>query len=188
VLSEARQARPELHALRTLEQVRQHLLTARRGAELPKINANAGVLYARPNQRYVPPVDEWKTTWDVGVTVSWSPNDFALAYTQATDAQTDLRQVREDRRLLEQGIAIEAASAVTGHRTAAEDIQAKTQTLEGARRYEADQRALLLAGAATPNDVLLAQRDLLAASLDWVNAYIAGRIAQAALLKTALAP
>ena len=61
--------------------------------------------------------------------------------------------------------------------------QAGPQQLEAARRYEADQRALLLAGAATPNDLLLAQRDLLAASLDWVNAFIAGRVAQAALLK-----
>ena len=71
-----------------------------------------------------------------------------------------------------------------GHRYAAEQIIERTQALDAARRYEADQRALLLAGAATPNDVLLAQRDLLTASLNWLNAFIAGRVAQAALLKT----
>jgi outer membrane protein TolC len=150
---------------------------------LPKLQANAGVLYANPNPRYIPPLEEWRTTWDVGVNVVWSPNDSVLAYTQATDAETDLKMVREDRRLIEQGIAVEAASAVASHRTAAEGISAKRQQLEAARRYEADQRALLLAGAATPNDVLLAQRDLLAASLQWVDSFIAGRIAQAALTK-----
>lgn len=182
-LVEARQARPELQALQTLEQVREHLVRARRGGMAPKLNATAGVLRANPNQRYIPAKDEYRTTWDVGVSLSWSPNDFANAYTQGSEADVDLRIVREDKRLTEQGIAVEVTSAVTSHRTAVQDIQAKTQTLEAARRYEADQRALLLAGAATPNDVLLAQRDLLAASLDWVNAFIAGRIAQAALLK-----
>jgi outer membrane protein TolC len=41
----------------------------------------------------------------------------------------------------------------------------------------------LLAGAATPNDVLLAERDLTQASLDWIDSFIQGRVAQAALLK-----
>lgn len=183
VLSTARGTRPELLALQQLEEGRTNLLRARRGAELPKLEATAGVLRGRPNQRFVPQKDEWRTTWDVGVAVKWSPNDAIYAHTQANDAETDLATVRQDRRLIEQGIAIEAVSAVTGHRAAVEDIRAKTASLEAARRYEADQRALLLAGAATPNDVLLAQRDLLAASQLWVDAFIAGRVAQAALLK-----
>jgi outer membrane protein TolC len=41
----------------------------------------------------------------------------------------------------------------------------------------------LLAGAATPNDVLEAERDLIQAALEWVDSFIQGRIAQAALLK-----
>ena len=183
VITTAMQRRPELLALSKLEKAREHLIRARKGAQYPKLQASAGVLRANPNQRFVPLDDVWKTTWDVGVNVTWSPNDAVLAHTQVTDAETDLKMVREDRRLLEQGIAIESASAVTSHRTAVEGIIAKTQQLEAARRYEADQRALLLAGAATPNDLLLAQRDLLAASLQWVDAFIAGRIAQAALTK-----
>jgi outer membrane protein len=183
VLGEARRTRPELLALENTIDARQKLLRSRKGAQYPKLQVTGGDNYANPNQRYIPPVKAWKNTWDVGVNIAWSPNDTALAYTQAQDAETDLKSVYEDKRLLEQGIAVEAASAVTNHRTAAQTIVAKTQQLEAARRYEADQRALLLAGAATPNDLLLAQRDLLAASLDWVNAFIAGRVAQAALLK-----
>lgn len=183
VLSTAREQRPELLALRKLESARELLLRARKGAQLPKVQANGGVLRANPNPRWIPADDIWKTTWDVGVSIAWSPNDAVFAHTQVTDAETDLRLVREDRRLIEQGIAVEAAAAVTSHRTAAEGIVAKTQQLEAARRYEADQRALLLAGAATPNDVLLAQRDLLGASLQWVDSFIAGRIAEAALMK-----
>lgn len=183
VLGEARKTRPELLALANTIEARQKLLNAKKGAQYPRLSATFGDTYANPNQRYVPPQKEWHNTWDVGATVAWSPNDTAIAYTQAQDAANDLKSAYEDKRLIDQGIAIEAATAVTNHRTAAQTITAKTQQLEAARRYEADQRALLLAGAATPNDLLLAQRDLLAASLDWVNAFIAGRVAQAALLK-----
>jgi outer membrane protein len=183
VRNEAKASRPELLALNTLVKARQALLRARKGAQYPKIVGRGSALYASPNPRYVPPTADWHDTYEAGIAVSWSPNDFALAYVQATDAETDLKTVYEDQRAFEQGIVVESASAVTGHRTAAETISSTQQALEAARRYEADQRALLLAGAATPNDVLLAQRDLLAASLNWVNAFIAGRIAQAALLK-----
>ncbi|MET0287504.1 MAG: TolC family protein [Polyangiales bacterium] len=183
VLEEARRTRPELLALANTIEARQKLLNSKKGAQYPKLSATVGDTYANPNQRYIPPLAKWRNTWDVGVTLAWSPNDTAIAYTQAQDAANDLKSAYEDKRLIDQGIAVEAATAVTNHRTAAATITAKTQQLEAARRYEADQRALLLAGAATPNDLLLAQRDLLAASLDWVNSFIAGRVAQAALLK-----
>ena len=50
------------------------------------------------------------------------------------------------------------------------------------RRYE-DQRALMLAGAATPNDVLEAENLLRRAELLWIDAFIHVRMAHAALLK-----
>ncbi|MDB4986182.1 MAG: outer rane efflux protein [Myxococcaceae bacterium] len=183
VRNEAKGARPELLAYNALVEARELNVRAKKGALLPKLNARGDMLYGKPNPRYVPPVNEWKLTGSAGITIGWSPNDTALAYTQTQDAEWDMKTVLEDKRAFELGIVTESATAVTGHRTAAAQINSTTQALEGARRYEADQRALLLAGAATPNDLLLAQRDLLAASLDWVNAFIAGRVAEAALLK-----
>ncbi len=183
VVQEAKTSRPELQALRMLEQARKHFARAKRGAVLPRISAGAGSMYANPNQRYIPLENKWKHTWDVGVTVAWSPNDASYAYTQAQDADTELRMVEEDLRGFEQAIAIESAGAVSGFHAATAAIHAKTEALEAARAYHADQRALLLAGAATPNDVLLAERDLTAAALEWVDAFINGRRAQANLLK-----
>ncbi len=183
VMHIAHETRPELLALRKLKRSREHLLRARRGAEYPQIRATANGYYARPNTRFVPAEDEWKASWDVGVGLTWSPNDSIYAHTQANDAESDLKTVEEDLRLLEQGIAVEAATAVTSHRTASAGIASKTEALAAAQRYYADQRALLLAGAATPNDVLLAERDLIQALLEWVDSFIQARIAQAALLK-----
>jgi len=184
VRSAAKNARPELLALNALVGARQHIVSARKGAQYPKLVGRGGALVASPNPRYIPPTKDIHDTYEAGVTLSWSPYDFAYAHTQVTDAETDLAIVREDKRAFELGILTESTTPVEGHRYAAEQILERTQALDAARRYEADQRALLLAGAATPNDVLLAQRDLLTASLNWLNAFIAGRVAQAALLKT----
>lgn len=183
VVGEAKSSRPELKALRALEQARTHFARARRGSVLPQIHGLGNVYYMNPHQRFMPPVEEFKTTWDVGVRLTWSPNDAAYNYTQAQDAEAELRMVQEDLRNFEQHIAVEAASAVTGIRTAASHIDAATEKLDAARRYYSDQRALMLAGAATPNDVLLAERDLTAAALEWVDAFIEARRAQANLLK-----
>ncbi|MDB4974161.1 MAG: outer rane efflux protein [Myxococcaceae bacterium] len=184
VRSAARGARPELLAYNELLQARELMIRSRKGGMFPKINGRGDLLVGKPNPRYTPPpLNEWKPTASAGITIGWSPNDVVLAYTQTQDAEWDMKTVLEDKRAFELGIVTESAQAVTGHATATAQIESTTQALEGARRYEADQRALLLAGSATPNDLLLAQRDLLAASLNWVNAFIAGREAEAALLK-----
>ncbi len=183
VMRVARESRPELLALRKLKLTREKLLNARRGAEYPQLRGFGNVYYSKPNPRIQPQLNEWRGSWDLGVQLAWSPNDAVYAHTQANDAESDLRVVEEDLRATEQGIAVEAATAVTTHRTASAGITSKTEALNAAQRYHADQRALLLAGAATPNDVLLAERDLVQASLDWVDSFIQARIAQAALLK-----
>jgi outer membrane protein len=183
VRDEAKQSRPELLALRTLKTAREHLLRARKGAQYPQIRGTANAYYSNPNQRVFPQTDQWRGTWDVGVGVVWSPNDAVLAHVQADDAEVDLRMVDEDLRLTEQGIAMEAASAVTNHRAASASIAARTDAFTSAQRNYADQRSLLQAGAATPNEVLVAESELVQAALEYVDSFVQARIAQAALLK-----
>lgn len=182
--AEAKRARPEILALRKLEQVRAYLAKSRRGAQGPKLAAFGNYYYSNPLQRMIPQRNEWNDAWDVGVMLTWSPNDTVFAHTQYKDAMTELASVREDLRLIQDGVLVEATQAVTSHRTAVASVDASTQSLEAARRYQADQRSLMLAGAATPNDVLEAQTLLTRAALEWVDAYINARIAEAALLKT----
>lgn len=181
--ADARRTRPELIALRKLEQARAYLTRAKRGAQYPKLSGFGNFYYANPHPRVIPQTEEWNQSWDVGVMLSWSPNDSIFAHTQYKDALTDLASVREDLRLIEDGISMETAHAVSSHRAAVHHIDAATQTLEAARRYQHDQRALVLAGAATPNDLLLAQVQQTRAALEWVDSYIKVRQAEAALLK-----
>jgi outer membrane protein TolC len=181
---DAKRSRPELLALQKLVEVRSHLARARRGAQLPQLKGFWNGYAANPLPRVVPQQDHWYASWDVGVALTYSPNDSIYAHTQYKDALTDLASVHEDLRLTEDGIAMEAAHAVTTHRTAIANTQAATESLEASRRNRADQRELLLAGAATPNDLFEAQLLLTRAAMEWVDSFISVRIAEAALLKT----
>ena len=55
VRSAARSTRPELLALNALVGARQHIVSARKGAQYPKLVGRGGALVASPNPRYVPP-------------------------------------------------------------------------------------------------------------------------------------
>jgi outer membrane protein TolC len=181
--AEAKRVRPELIALRKLEKARDYLSRAKRGAQYPKLNGFGNIYRANPHPRVIPQDEKWYTSWDYGVMLSWSPNDSIFAHTQYNDALVDLASVREDLRLIEDGISMETAHAVSSHRSAVHATDAATQTLEAARRYQRDQRSLVLAGAATPNDLLLAQVQLTRAALEWVDSFIKVRQAEAAVLK-----
>jgi outer membrane protein TolC len=180
---EAKRIRPEIVALRKLEKARDYLARAKRGAQYPKLNGFGNVYGASPHPRVIPQSEKFYTSWDYGVSLSWSPNDSIFAHTQYNDALTELASVHEDLRLIEDGISMEIAQAVSSHGSAVHHVDSATQVLEAARRYQRDQRSLVLAGAATPNDLLLAQVQLTRAALEWVDAFIKVRQAEAALLK-----
>jgi outer membrane protein TolC len=183
VLGKAQTQRPELLALRTLVGARESFADARRGAQWPQLRGTANVYYANPNPRYFPQQDKFHTTWDMGLALSWSPNDYAYARTQASDAEVDVAIVREDLRAMEDGVELEAAGAVSSHKGAREIMGANILSVDAAKRRYEDQRSLMLAGAATPNDVLEAENLLRRAELLWIEAFIQVRMAHAALLK-----
>jgi outer membrane protein TolC len=183
VTKQALAERPELLALRTVERMRKHTITARKGAQYPRLAGFANGYYANPNQRIFPQQDQWRGTYDVGALLTWSPNDAVQAHLQVSDAESDLADLHSDLQAVEDGIGMEAANAISTLSSAASEVDSSTQVLTASRRYFDDKRALMLAGAATPNDVLQAQTALTRDALSWVDAYVNVRVAQAALLK-----
>jgi outer membrane protein TolC len=58
----------------------------------PQIFLAANYDYARPNQRIIPPKDQWDGTWDVGVTFQWNIWDWYATAHQTAQAEALLRQ------------------------------------------------------------------------------------------------
>jgi outer membrane protein TolC len=183
VLEGALSQRPELRALTAVRRMREREASAKRGGRYPVLSAGANLYYANPNPRIIPPDPTFRTTWDVGLTLSFSPNDFLQNHFQADAAEADLEMIAEDQRALENGIALEVVSAVVDTRTAHERIGAAELSVRASQRHYEDRRALMLAGAATPSDVLEAEQELRRSQLEWVDAHVQSKMAKAALLK-----
>lgn len=149
----------------------------------PQIGVAGGFEESRPNARIVPRVDEWRASWEAGISLTWqifdggrSKADRAAATAQAValerrrddfDAMlgVELRQRRLD---VDSGWAALNASA--------DAIAAATE----ARRVVEER---FKAGVATSTDVLDAQTALLEAELERTRLAAALRLSEARLLR-----
>jgi outer membrane protein len=181
VLARALENRPEVNALRSLVEAREALVQAREAGRYPHLVLSGNLDIANPNQRIVPSVEEFRTSWDANVILSWSPNDLAVAQAQVAQADAELAQARDDLEQIEDGIAIEVAQALATFRASGLAIDAASEGLEAAQLAYRSRRELLAAGAATPSDVLDAETRLRVAQLARLTAHVTRRIAHARL-------
>ncbi|GAB5548010.1 MAG: TolC family protein [Sandaracinaceae bacterium] len=172
LVDRALEQRAEVAALRTLVDARQSVVQARTGTMLPRVSLVGNIETSSPNQRVIPQTTDFYTTWALGASVAWSPNDAAIGYHQVAEAEAELGQVREDLEQLHDGIAIEAAQAVAAHEAAREQINASREAVAAAQLSLDDRREMLRAGVATTTEVTTAQLDLTRAQLELVNAYV----------------
>lgn len=157
-----------------------HALSA---ATRPQVSLLAAVEPSRPNARFVPRVDEWNTSWDVGVNVTWtlwdggrSRADRAVLTAQAGALAARLGDI-------ESGIALEIrqrqldmASARAALAAVAEAVEAATE----ARRVVGER---FTAGVAVSADVLDSDVALLEAELEGTRLQAALRVAEARLVR-----
>lgn len=180
---QARGARSERDALTQRADAARQTGVAAAAAMKPQVGVAAGFEESRPNARIVPRVDDWRHSWEAGISVTWqlfdggkAKADRAAATAQATaierrrddfDAMlgVELRQRRFD---VESGRAALDASAA--------GIAAATE----ARRVVEER---FKAGVATSTDVLDAQTALLEAELERTRLAAALRLSEARLVR-----
>jgi outer membrane protein TolC len=184
LIARALEGRPERTSLIERQQAMQETAEAMLAALRPQIGALLGVEPARPNQRFFPLTERWRTGWDAGINMSWLVFDSgrAKADRAANLAQADAlghrvrdfdAQVSVDvrRRLLD----LEASqAALTASETA---VAAATE----ARRVVVER---FQAGVATSTDVLDADLRQIEAELERLQLHASQRLAEAALLRS----
>lgn len=180
---QARGGRSEREALTQRADAARASGTAAAAALRPQVGVSAGFEESRPNARIVPRVDEWRHSWEAGLTVTWqlfdggkSKADRAVAAAQASalerrrddfDAMlgVELRQRRLD-----------VASGRAALDASAEAVAAATE----ARRVVEER---FRAGVATSTDVLDAETALLEAELERTRLAASLRLNEARLLR-----
>jgi outer membrane protein TolC len=179
LIQAALQNRPDVRALQALVLTHEAAIRAQQGTRYPSLALVGNVDYANPNPRAFPQNDEFQTSWDVSIILSWSLNDTITRSIQVDQARLEATRTQANLAVLEDQIAVQASQASNDFQVALQTIESTRQGVEASREAWRVRRDLLGAGEATPNDVLDAETSLRRAQFAQVDAYIAARIAYA---------
>jgi outer membrane protein TolC len=147
----------------------------------PTVAATGQYLLARPNQRYLPPVDEANDSWLVGVAASWRIFDGSRTKEQVATVQAEQRAVQHDRSELERQILLEIATSRLELESALEAVNSTDTSAAAARAWEEASSERYAAGIAMLSELLDAQADLAAAEMAQVRSRARAWLADATL-------
>jgi outer membrane protein TolC len=150
-------------------------------ARAPQVTGVAAVEPARPNARFVPRTDEWRTSWDLGVSLTWPVWDAGRSRAEQAAALAQADAIAERVREFDELVAIEIRERRMAMATAREALEASAQAVAAASEARRVIEERFAAGVATSTDVLDAQLALLEAELERTELTASLRVAEARL-------
>lgn len=148
----------------------------------PYVTAGASIAEARPNARYVPPVDDWRFSWNASLNVVWPLFDSGRLKAQAAGQRAQADAVDARRADFDALVALDIRQRLleveAGHAALAASAEGIAAAAEARRVVEERFRA----GVATSTEVLDAQVALLEAELERTRLSAALRVSEALLL------
>ncbi|MFI5299325.1 MAG: TolC family protein [Polyangiales bacterium] len=183
--ADARAKRPELQAIVAQIDSAQSSATVASSGMFPQLSAFGDALYANPNQRWAffDPTS-FKFTWDVGLQLTWSPNDVLIASDTRRQLDTVTAQLKGMREQIEDALLLDVVTAFTKVReeeSAVVSAGAQRRAAEEAYRVRVEQ---FHGGVATSSMLIDSESDLTLARLSDLNARVDLRIAHVQLKKS----
>jgi len=137
---------------------------------------------ARPNQRFVPPIDAWHTSWTVDLKFVWPFYDGGRSKAQAAVLKAQASGVDAQRNDLESAIGLEIRQRLLDMRFGRAQINASSEGIAAAAEARRVVGERFAAGVALSSEVLDAQVALLEAQLERSRLYAALRLTEAQLI------
>jgi outer membrane protein TolC len=181
LLQRALDRRLELQVISENASAQRERASAALAAELPRLDASASASYSRPNSRIIPPVDEFRGSWELGVRLSWSPTDLIGSEVGRQVSIARARQLDAQRAELVDGIALEVKSALTSLEESEVRVRTSERALASASESYRVRRELFKNGRATSAELTDAETEWSRAQLDAVSARVDRRIARVKL-------
>lgn len=167
--------------LRALDKTAHSLSEQRRAAKAaayPRLDAFGNAYYANPNPRYVPQQKQWNATWDVGVQLTWTPNDVGSAIASERSLEAQRAKVEAQKAQLGDALRAEVFDSFQAVREAEVAVQTSERGLKAAEEAYRARAELFRFGRASLLEVTDAETDLLRARLEVVNARVGLRVAK----------
>jgi len=175
--------RPELKSMQLRREMSRAGVTAAQGGWYPQIFLAANYEYARPNQRIIPPKDQWDGTWDIGINIQWNIWDWYATGHQTAQAEAALRQSEAGLVQLNDAVALDVAQQYFNAQTALEKVAVASGGREQAQESYRMTSEKYKTGLSSNTDMLDAEIALLQAKLTQTQAVVDYVLASARLRK-----
>jgi outer membrane protein TolC len=175
------EARPEIKGMEFRVKAAESAVTLARSGWYPQIYLSGNYYYARPNQRIVPTVDEFKDTWDVGISVSLDIWNWGTTVHQTNEAQAQLAEAKDVMGQLEDAIHLEVTQSYLNVNESGQRIGVADQAVQEASENYRITNEKFKAGLALNSDLLDAEAGLLQAKWSHIQAMVDHELAQARL-------
>ncbi len=145
---------------------------AARSASYPRLDAFGNAYYANPNPRYVPQEEKWRASWDVGVQLTWTPNDVVLSSASSAAVEARRAEVEAQKAELRDALrseVFESRQALLESEAALATSERRLIAAEEAYRVRAERFRF---GRATQVELTEAEAELLRARLERIDARI----------------
>lgn len=181
LLDAARRLRPELAAIEASGASVDEQRDAAHAGEWPRFDAFANGYLANPSPRVFPQEAKWRATWDVGLQLTWSPNDFAGASPQARALDAKRARLAAERDAFMDAVGDEVTAAVLAMREAEAAVSPAERGLAAAEEAYRVRKELYALGRGTSVELLDAESNVLRARLETIQARIEARVARVRL-------
>lgn len=181
LIERALQARPELLAAQSRIEAARATVRAAEGGWLPQIILNGGLTYARPNPRYQPTRDEFRTTWDFGVQLQFDVWNGGATNDQIAQEQAALAQAEAMYKQLKDNITLDVRRQQLAVSRAEEKVRVAALGIEQAEEQQRTMNDKYRQGMATSMELLDANVALLQARTTHSAALVEYELAQAKL-------
>lgn len=179
----ALQNRPEVRGMDLRVKASESGVSLARSGWLPQIYLAGNYYYARPNSRIFPTVDQFRDTWDMGISVSMDIWNWGTTVYQTDQAQAQLAQARDALGQLRDAINLEVTQSCFN----LSQSKAKLAVAEkGVHQAEENYRVTnekFKSGLALNSDLLDAESALLQAKWNRIQASVDSELADAQLEK-----
>lgn len=131
-LQEALKNRGDLLAIDLRAKAANNNVKVAKNSYLPQVGVGGNYYDSRPNSRFIPPVDEFRTSWDVGVNLTW---DLMSLYTNKhylADAKGLYRQAEETKNGLSDAVRMEVNQNYLSYIQSREKIRVMQKAVEQA--------------------------------------------------------
>ena len=175
--------RPDLQAMQARVDASEAGVRAAKGNWWPQIFFTGNYYYSRPNPRYMPTLDMWRDTWDIGVSVQMDIWNWGLTSAQIQQANASLLANRFMYEQMKENASLEVTRYGLAKRRARDKVAVSALAISQAEENVRTIQDKYRAGLATSTEVLDASVALLQSRTNYSGALVEFEVARARLTR-----